>query len=151
MAFKIGGKEMYLASLFSQCCWSVHSTTVVALGKHARSVQRKATPAQTPTVSCQVCVHVLLVQHLYSVFFQLSVWYGPTSEPGWVQRRHKYWSKYADFMELKKITSRIYSNCSNYSSFLFKVLHIPLLFVLFHSKTFTVNYTSVLLILLITL
>jgi len=38
----------------------------------------------TSAVSCQVHVHALLVQHLYSVFYQHMVWYGPTSERGWV-------------------------------------------------------------------
>jgi len=60
-------------------------------------------------VSRQVYVHALLVQHLYSVFFQYMVWYGPTSETAWMQRRQKKWLKNTDFAELKKITSRIYS------------------------------------------
>jgi len=55
-----------------------------------------------------------------SVFFQHMVWYGPTSETAWMQRRQKKWSKYTAFTELKKITSRIYSNCSNYCSLFFK-------------------------------
>jgi len=39
------------------------------------------------------------------------VWYGPTSETVWMQRRQKNWLKYTDFSftELKKITSRFYS------------------------------------------
>ena len=48
------------------------------------------------------------------------VWYGPTSETAWMQRRQKNWLKYTDFTELKKITSTIYSGCSNYSSRFFK-------------------------------
>ena len=68
---------------------------------------------------------------LNSVLFQYMVWYGPTSERAWMQSRKKNWLNYADFTELKKITSRIYSNCTNYSSFL-QVLQITLLFVLFH-------------------
>jgi len=40
-------------------------------------------------VSRQVYVHALLVQHLYSVFFQYMVWYGPTSETAWIQRKQK--------------------------------------------------------------
>jgi len=54
------------------------------------------------------------------VFFQYMVWYGPTSETAWMQRRQKNWLKYIDFTELKKITSRIYSGCSNYTSRFFK-------------------------------
>jgi len=45
------------------------------------------------------------------------VWYGPTSETAWMQRRQKNWFKRADFTELKKITRRIYSNFSKYSLF----------------------------------
>ena len=71
---------------------------------------------QNSAVSGQVYVHVLLVQHLYSGFFQYIVWYGPTSETASMQRRQKNYLKYTDFTELKKITSRSYSNCSNYSS-----------------------------------
>jgi len=67
-------------------------------------------------VSRQVYVHALLVQHLYSVLFQHTIWYGPISETAWMQRRQKYYLKYTDFTELKKITNRFYSNCPNYSS-----------------------------------
>ena len=35
---------------------------------------------------------------------------------------------------MHKITSRIYSNCSNYSSLFFKSFEISLLFVWFHKK-----------------
>jgi len=71
-------------------------------------------------VTRQIHVDALLVRHLYnSVFFQYMVWHGPTSETVWMQRRQKNWSKYSDFIELKKITSIIYSN-SNYSSLFFK-------------------------------
>ena len=64
-------------------------------------------------------VYALLGQHLYSEFFQLMVLYGATSETVRIQRRQKSWLKSTDFVELKKITSRIYSNCSNYCSPLF--------------------------------
>jgi len=45
----------------------------------------------TSAVSRQVCVHALLAKRLYrpSVFFQHMVWYGPTSETAWMQRRQK--------------------------------------------------------------
>jgi len=77
--------------------------------------------ARMPTANREVYVHALLVQHLYSVFFQYMVWYGPISETAWMQRRQKKnWLKYTDFTELKKTTSGSYSNCSNYSSLFFK-------------------------------
>ena len=41
------------------------------------------------TVSRKVHVHALLVQRLYGVFFQYMVWYGPTAETAWMQRRQK--------------------------------------------------------------
>jgi len=44
-------------------------------------------------------VHALLVQHLYSEYFQYMVWYGPTSETVWMQRKQKNWFKYTDFAE----------------------------------------------------
>ena len=37
----------------------------------------------------QVYVDALLVQHLYSVFFQHVVWYDPTSQTASMQRRQK--------------------------------------------------------------
>jgi len=74
------------------------------------------------------------------------VWYCPTSEIGWVQRRQKNWSKYTDFTELKKITSTAYSIFKLFFS-VFEV-QISLLFVLFDLKKITVSCTSVLPILL---
>jgi len=77
------------------------------------------------------------------------IWYGPTSETAWMQRRKKNWLKYADFTELKKTTSRIYSNCSNYAS----LFSSPSNFVavrFLSLKKFAVHCTSMLLILLFT-
>ena len=42
-----------------------------------------------PAVSRQVYVHALLVQHLYSVFFQYMVWHVPALETASMQRRQK--------------------------------------------------------------
>ena len=78
MAFKFEGKEMYPIFVFAKCCWSIHSK-LVRLGKNAHSKQRKATRTQI-AVSRQVYAHALLVQHLYSAFFQHLFWYDPTSE-----------------------------------------------------------------------
>jgi len=66
-----------------------------------------------------------------------------------MQRRQENWLKYTDFTELKKVTSRIYSNCWNY----FSLFSSPSNFVavrLVSFKKCTVNCTSVLLILLLT-
>jgi len=77
------------------------------------------------------------------------VWYGPTSETVLMQIRQKNLLKYTDFTELKRITSRIYSNCSNYSSLV--SIHSNIVAVRFVSlKKFAVNCTSVLPILLLT-
>ena len=51
-----------------------------------------------------------------------NIWFGPTSVTAWMQRRQKNWFKYTDFTELKKITSRIDSNTSNFSSFFFQTI-----------------------------
>ena len=75
-------------------------------------------------VSRQVHIHVLLVQHPYGVFFQYMVWCGPTSVTAWMQRKQKNWLKCTDFTELKKITSRINSNTSNFSSLFFKSIKL---------------------------
>jgi len=77
------------------------------------------------------------------------VWYGPSSETVWTQRRQKNWLKYTDFIGLKKITSRTYSQ-------VFVILLFfssPSNFVAVHFvsiKKCRVNCTSVLLILLLT-
>ena len=94
-------------------------------------------------------LHALLFQHLYSEFFQHTVWNGPTSKTVWMQRRQKNWKKYTDVTEVKKITSRIYSNCSNYSSLFFKSFKFRCCSFFFIEKC-TLNCTSVLLILLLT-
>jgi len=95
-------------------------------------------------------VYALLGQHLYSDFFQLMVLYGPTSETVRIQRRQKSWLKSTYFTELKKTTSRIYSNCSNYYSYLFSSPSnfVAVRFVFLENCT--VNCTSVLRILLST-
>ena len=49
---------------FRKCCWSNHSKGV-RLDKHAHSKQRKPLP-QNSAVLRQVYVHALVVQHLYS-------------------------------------------------------------------------------------
>jgi len=97
-------------------------------------------------VSRQVYVHALLVQHLYSVFFQHMFWCGPTSETASMQRRQENWLKHTDFTELKKASSGIYSNCSNY----FSLFSSPSNFVAVRFvslKKCTSNCTSVMLIL----
>jgi len=69
MAFKFEGKNVpHLC--FRKCCWSIHSK-VVRLDKDAHSKQRKAT-LQNSAVSRQVHVHALLVQHLYSQWWDSS-------------------------------------------------------------------------------
>jgi len=98
MAFKTEVKEIYPIFVSAKYCWSIHSN-VVRLGKHAPSKQRKAT--HTQTLQFQVTfMHVLLVQHLQSVFFQHIFWYGPTADTACVQRRQKNWLKYTGFTEL---------------------------------------------------
>jgi len=47
------------------------------------------------------------------------VWYDPTPETVWMQRRQKLF-KIQLFTKLKKITGRIYSNCSKFSSLFFQ-------------------------------
>jgi len=69
MAFKIEGKEMN-PSLFSESVVG-QCTPQVRLGKHAPSKQKSHD--NTTAVSCEVYVHALLVQHLYSMFFQHGV------------------------------------------------------------------------------
>ena len=80
---------MYPVFIFAKCCWSIYSQ-VVRLGKHAHSKQKSHSHTNS-AVSRQVYVHALLVQHPYrpSVFFQHMVWYAPTSETAWMQRRQK--------------------------------------------------------------
>jgi len=69
---------MYPIIVVVKFCWSVHPK-VVRLGMYAHSKQ-KSYSHTTFAVSHQVYVGALLVQHLYSVFFQCMVWYGPPLE-----------------------------------------------------------------------
>jgi len=59
VAFKFGGKEMYLIFVFAKCCWSIHSR-VVWLGKHVHSKQKNHSHARS-AVARQVYVDALLV------------------------------------------------------------------------------------------
>jgi len=81
MALNFEGKDMHPINVFRWCCWSIHSK-VVRLGKHAYGGQQteRSHSHTNPAISRHVHMHALLVQHLYSEFFQLMVWYGPTSE-----------------------------------------------------------------------
>ena len=54
-----------------------------------RTANRENHSHTNSAVSRQVYLHDLLVQHLYGVFFQYMVWYGPTSETALMQRRQK--------------------------------------------------------------
>jgi len=116
MAFKIEGKEMYLSFVLTKCCWSVHSK-VVRLGKHAHSKREKPLPHNLCSFLSCLGACPARSASIEFVFFQHMVWHGPTSETVWMQRRQNNWLKYTDFTELKKITIRVYSNCSNYSLF----------------------------------
>jgi len=62
---------------------------------------------------------------------------------------HLFGSPYTDFTELKKITSRIFWDCSNYYSLFFKSLKVRCCSICFIEKC-TVSCTSVLLILFFT-
>jgi len=67
-------------------------------------------PASLASIECQF--QVLSI----SINFQHMVWYNSTSETVWMLKRQKNWQKCTDLTEPKKVTSRIYWNCSNYSS-----------------------------------
>jgi len=107
---------MYPIFVFARCCWSICSR-VIRLWQECAQQTEKSYSHTNSAVSRQVYVHALLVQHLYSVFFQYMVCHGPTSETASMQGRQKIWLNYTDFTEPKKITSRIHSNCSNYFFF----------------------------------
>jgi len=131
---------MHPIVVFTKCCWSI--------SLHIAD-REKPLPHKICRFTPSLCsLHALLVQHLYCEFFQHMVWNGPTSETVWIQRRQKNWLKYTDFTELKKITSRVYSNCTNYSS-LFSILSNFRCCSFCFNKKCTVNFTSVLLILLL--
>ena len=123
-------------SLLSQCCWSINMHTA-----------DKEKPLPHKLCRFTSSLHALLVQHFLVNFFNIMVWYGPTSETAWMQRKQKNWLKYTDFTDLKKITIKIYSNCSNWSLF-FKSFNFCCCSLCFIKKC-TVNCTSVLHILLL--
>ena len=142
MAFKFERKEMYPIFVFAKCCWSIHSK-VVRFGKHAHSKQRKATPTQT------LQFHVKFTQptcpassaSIQCIFSTYGLVWSNIRNSLDAEKAEKLVKIYR-FTELKKITSRLYSNCSSLSNFI-AVRFVSL-------KIFTVNCTSVLLILLST-
>jgi len=100
MAFKFGGKEMYLIFVFARCCWSIHSR-VLRLGK-----QRKATPTSLHTTSNNLCCDFLLttcviIKYFYSslqkclllrLFHQI-IDLGTLRQRNPERRLRRYWSK----------------------------------------------------------
>ena len=88
MAFKFEGKEMYPIFVLEKCCWLVHSK-VVRGGSNAHIKERKATPTQT----LQFHVKFMYMSCWFSInivyFFNICIWYGPTSETAWMQTRQK--------------------------------------------------------------
>jgi len=133
MAFSFEGKGMYSIFVFAKCCGSIYSSDK-AWQQCAQQTEKSYSHTKS-AVSRQVYVHALLVQHLYSVFFQYMVWHCPTSETASMQGRQKNWLKYTYFTELKKITSRIHSKLFELFFSFFQVDQISLLFVRFHEKS----------------
>jgi len=91
MAFNFEGKERNAPHL---CFCKVFLVNSLQSGKAWREYAQQTGKSHSHTnsaVSRQVYVHALLVQHLYkpSVFFQHAVWYSPTLETAWMQRRQK--------------------------------------------------------------
>jgi len=83
--------------------------------------RERSLPHKLCSFSSSLCIFpASSASTVYSVFFKHMVWYGPTSETARMQRRQKKWLKHTEFTDLKKITGRIYSNCSNYCSLFFK-------------------------------
>jgi len=75
-----------------KCIPSLFSQSVVGrfTPKWQCTRQTKPLPHKLCRLTSSLCgLHALLVQHLYSEFFQHMVWYGPTSETVWMQRRQK--------------------------------------------------------------
>jgi len=91
MVFKFEGKGMSpslvlqrVVGQFTPMWWGLARMRTANREKHSHT---------NSTVSRQVYVDVLLVQHLCrpSVFFQHKFWYGPRLETAWMQRRQKNW------------------------------------------------------------
>ena len=127
MAFKIEGKAMYPIFVSAKCCYSIRPSSQASM--HTAIIE-KPLPHNFCSFMSSLCAcpaSSAFIKHI----FQHTIWYCPTSATGWVQRREKNWSNYRDCTELKRITSRIYSNCLNYSCVLFQVLGSSSLFTLF--------------------
>jgi len=72
MAFKFGGKEMYLIFAFAKCCWSTDSR-VVRLGKHAHSKQRKTLPHKLCSYTSSLC---RCPGSSASIVYFFNIWFG---------------------------------------------------------------------------
>ena len=83
--------------------------------KHLKIPEKHRGPHETP--SRAACLRPLI----YVVYF-FNIWlvWSNIRNSSWMQERQKNLLKYSDFTELKKITNRIYSICSNYFSLFFK-------------------------------
>ena len=140
MAFKFEDKEMYPIFVFAKCCWLVHCKWYKAWQERAEQTEKRHSHTIC-AVSRQVYVHDLLVQHLYSAFFQYMVCYGPISKTGLMQRRQKKtilqsWRSWpVKFTLTVRIILIFFSSPSNFVAVRFASL-----------KKFTINCTSVLLL-----
>jgi len=89
MAFKSEGKKC-TPSLFSQSVVDQFTAKWYGLASMQIAHREKPLPHKLCRFTLSSCsLHALLVQHLCSVFFQHMVWYVPTLETVWMQRRQK--------------------------------------------------------------
>ena len=133
MAFQFESKEMQATpSLYSQCCWSVHSK-VVRIGKSANSKQRKATPTQALHFNVKF-MYMPCQFSIYVVYF-LNILYGLV----WsnirisldAEKAEKLMKIYRLYRAEKEYEQNLLKLYKLFFSF-FEVLHISLLLFLFH-------------------
>ena len=74
MAFKSEGKEMYAIFAFAKCCGQF-SPKWLGLSSMHTAAREKPLPHKLCRFTSSLCsLHALLVQNLYSEFFQHMVW-----------------------------------------------------------------------------
>ena len=120
MAFKFQSKEMYPSFVFAKCCWSIHSK---GLARTRTANREKPLPYKLRSFKSSSYTYPASSTSIWCIFSIYGlVWSNIGNSLD--AEKQKNWFKYTDFTELKKITGRINSNTSNFSSLFFKSIKL---------------------------
>ena len=111
---------MYPSFVFAKCCWSIHSK---GLARTRTANREKPLPYKLRSFTSSSYTYPASSTSIWCIFSIYGlVWSNIGNSLD--AEKQKNWFKYTDFTELKKITGRINSNTSNFSSLFFKSIKL---------------------------